>query len=72
MGKHSSHTKNLCKRVVLGTSRKGFLCIAAGELKTTACWIRDFVAAHPEYNKDSVVSERIAYDLLKKISQVRK
>ncbi|PVD31967.1 hypothetical protein C0Q70_07393 [Pomacea canaliculata] len=43
---------------------------ASGELKTTACWIRDFVAAHPEYNKDSVVSERIAYDLLKKISQL--
>ncbi|RDD36149.1 Glutamate--cysteine ligase catalytic subunit [Trichoplax sp. H2] len=37
---------------------------ASGELKTTAKWMRDFVASHPDYKKDSVVSEKINYDLL--------
>nr|KAG5688040.1 hypothetical protein BaRGS_003586 [Batillaria attramentaria] len=43
---------------------------ASGELKTTARWIRDFVAAHPEYKHDSVISEGIAYDLLMKFAKV--
>ncbi|CAG0920851.1 unnamed protein product [Notodromas monacha] len=44
---------------------------ASGELKTTAKWIRDFVASHASYKwnatwneKDSVVSEDINYDLM--------
>uniref|UniRef100_A0A8C4X1B7 Glutamate--cysteine ligase n=1 Tax=Eptatretus burgeri TaxID=7764 RepID=A0A8C4X1B7_EPTBU len=37
---------------------------ASGELKTTSCWIRNFVAAHPDYKQDSVVSDHINYDLL--------
>ncbi|KAK7091679.1 glutamate--cysteine ligase catalytic subunit-like [Littorina saxatilis] len=43
---------------------------ASGELKTTARWIRDQVADHPEYKQDSVISEGITYDLLKKVSKV--
>jgi glutamate--cysteine ligase catalytic subunit len=39
---------------------------ASGEFKTNARWIRDFVMKHPSYKKDSVVSEEINYDLLKK------
>ena len=46
-----------------------FLCFTGG-LKTTARWIRDQVAAHPEYKQDSVISEGLAYDLLLKFSQV--
>lgn len=38
---------------------------ASGELMTTASWIRDFVRSHPEYKQDSVVSEKINYDLMK-------
>jgi len=38
---------------------------ASGELPTTAEWIRNFVLAHPEYKKDSAVSQKINYDLLK-------
>lgn len=37
---------------------------ASGELVTTARWIRDFVAAHPDYKKDSVVDEKINKDLI--------
>ena len=37
---------------------------AAGELKTTAGWIRDFVRSHPSYRGDSIVTQDIAYDLL--------
>ena len=35
----------------------------AGELMTTAGWIRQFVLAHPDYKHDSAVSDKIAYDL---------
>lgn len=38
---------------------------AAGEIATMATWMREFVAAHPDYRRDSVVSERVAYDLLR-------
>lgn len=37
---------------------------ASGKLVTTARWIRDFVAAHPAYNQDSVVGEEIQKDLI--------
>ena len=32
--------------------------------------MRDFVTNHPEYNLDSVVSERINYDLIMKCDQI--
>jgi glutamate--cysteine ligase catalytic subunit len=37
---------------------------ASGELWTAARWIRHFVATHPAYEKDSVVSDEIAHDLV--------
>eukprot|EP00934_Nitzschia_sp_Nitz4_P007972 Nitzschia sp. Nitz4//scaffold57_size113557//74748//78101//NITZ4_004000-RA/size113557-processed-gene-0.140-mRNA-1//1//CDS//3329554873//7962//frame0 len=37
---------------------------ARGELVTPATWIRDFVRNHEDYKHDSVVSEKIAHDLL--------
>lgn len=37
---------------------------ASGELWTAAKWIRHFVATHPAYKKDSVVSEEINHDLI--------
>ncbi|TPX63001.1 glutamate---cysteine ligase [Powellomyces hirtus] len=43
---------------------------ASGELKTSATWIRDFVAAHPGYKGDSVVSEEVAYDLCKAVENL--
>jgi glutamate--cysteine ligase catalytic subunit len=37
---------------------------ASGELVTTARWMRDFIAAHPQYKQDSVVDEQINKDLI--------
>ena len=36
---------------------------ASGEAVTGASWIRKFVTTHPDYQKDSVVSSKIARDL---------
>lgn len=38
---------------------------SSGEISTMASWMRNFVTSHPQYQKDSVVSEKINYDLLK-------
>eukprot|EP00286_Rhodomonas_abbreviata_P024655 CAMPEP_0181298976 /NCGR_PEP_ID=MMETSP1101-20121128/6080_1 /TAXON_ID=46948 /ORGANISM="Rhodomonas abbreviata, Strain Caron Lab Isolate" /LENGTH=645 /DNA_ID=CAMNT_0023404055 /DNA_START=87 /DNA_END=2024 /DNA_ORIENTATION=+ len=38
---------------------------ASGELLSTAEWMRQYVLAHPQYAKDSAVTEKINYDLLK-------
>ncbi|KAL1618524.1 glutamate--cysteine ligase [Diplodia seriata] len=43
---------------------------ADGTLWTAAKWIRQFVAEHPKYEKDSVVSEDIQYDLVKAIEEI--
>uniref|UniRef100_A0A1Q3FKV2 Glutamate--cysteine ligase n=1 Tax=Culex tarsalis TaxID=7177 RepID=A0A1Q3FKV2_CULTA len=44
---------------------------ASGELLTTASWIRKEITEHEEYKQDSVVSERICYDLLKKAKDIQ-
>ncbi|XP_037300151.1 glutamate--cysteine ligase catalytic subunit [Manduca sexta] len=38
---------------------------ASGEISTMATWMRNFVTTHSQYKQDSVVSEKINYDLLK-------
>jgi glutamate--cysteine ligase catalytic subunit len=43
---------------------------ADGTLWTGAKWIRNFVRSHPEYNQDSVVSEKITFDLLKAVQEI--
>ncbi len=43
---------------------------ANGKLMTPASWMRKTVREHPEYKKDSIVSERINYDLVWKIHQI--
>ena len=35
-----------------------------GRLRTEASWIRNFVQNHEDYKADSMVSERICYDLV--------
>lgn len=44
---------------------------ASGQLMTSARWIRRFVTSHPEYKKDSVVSDGIAYDLVARINRLQ-
>jgi len=39
---------------------------------TTAQWMRRFVTSHPEYQRDSRVSDSITYDLLMKCKQIGK
>ncbi|NP_001092146.1 glutamate-cysteine ligase, catalytic subunit L homeolog isoform X1 [Xenopus laevis] len=43
---------------------------ASGELMTCARWMREFVTSHPEYKKDSVITDKINYDLLVKCNQI--
>lgn len=43
---------------------------AAGKVMTNATWIRNFVAHHPAYKFDSIVTPEITYDLLKKVSRI--
>ncbi|XP_072935895.1 glutamate--cysteine ligase isoform X2 [Epargyreus clarus] len=44
---------------------------ARGDIATMAAWMRAFVTAHPDYKQDSVVSEKINYDLLKRAYEVQ-
>jgi hypothetical protein len=37
---------------------------ASGELMTPAAWMRKFIRSHPDYKHDSVISPRIAADLM--------
>lgn len=43
---------------------------ASGQLWTGARWIRNFVQTHGEYRGDSVVGERVCYDLLKAVQGI--
>merc|ERR1712129_110183 len=43
---------------------------STGKILTPASWMRKFVASHPEYKKDSVVSQGIAYDLTKACDEI--
>lgn len=45
-------------------------CPETGELMTMAKWMREFVAAHPQYKQDSVLSDKINYDLFKKCDRI--
>lgn len=43
---------------------------ASGELMTTARWIRDFVGSHPDYRRDSRVSDSVCFDLMTACHQI--
>ena len=45
---------------------------ANGTLWTGAKWIREFVRTHEDYQGDSAVSEKVVYDLFKKVEEVSK
>uniref|UniRef100_A0A3P9AF18 Glutamate--cysteine ligase n=1 Tax=Esox lucius TaxID=8010 RepID=A0A3P9AF18_ESOLU len=45
---------------------------ASGELMTMAKWMREFVDKHPEYKQDSVITDKINYDLLRKCDSIAK
>ncbi|XP_048863260.1 glutamate--cysteine ligase catalytic subunit [Brienomyrus brachyistius] len=43
---------------------------ASGQLMTMAKWMRDFVSQHPQYKQDSVITDKINYDLLQKCDHI--
>lgn len=43
---------------------------ADGRLQTAATFIREFIQTHPEYKHDSVVSQRVTYDLIKSVEKM--
>lgn len=43
---------------------------ASGKLMTTARWIRNFVTTHTDYKQNSVVSDSINYDLIRKCADI--
>jgi len=45
---------------------------AAGNLRTNARYMRDFVEAHPDYKQDSKVSDKVQYELLMALDNLRK
>ncbi|PKI84318.1 glutamate--cysteine ligase [Malassezia vespertilionis] len=45
---------------------------ANGTLMTTATWMRRFVHSHPQYKHDSVVSEKINYDMLCTLNKIER
>ena len=47
-----------------------FVLRASGKLMTPATWTRKFVTQHKEYKMNSVVNERINYDLMCKLLKV--
>ena len=46
------------------------ICMGVGTLLTPATWIRNYVQSHPDYQKDSVVSQVINYDLLLAVDEM--
>ena len=42
---------------------------ASGKTPTTAAFIRKFVSEHPDYKKDSVITDKINFDLLSVFKQ---
>ncbi|WOO83378.1 Glutamate--cysteine ligase [Vanrija pseudolonga] len=45
---------------------------AKGELVTPATYIRNFITTHPDYKHDSIVSDKIQYDLVKAVDEVER
>jgi glutamate--cysteine ligase catalytic subunit len=43
---------------------------ANGQLKTGATWIREFIRGHEDYRGDSRVTDKINYDLMKRVEKL--
>jgi glutamate--cysteine ligase catalytic subunit len=61
---------DIATRCELGTYLDLIKKRASGQLWTCARWLRHFVAVHPQYEKDSVVSEQITKDIVAAIVAV--
>ncbi|XP_046885598.1 glutamate--cysteine ligase catalytic subunit isoform X3 [Hypomesus transpacificus] len=45
---------------------------ASGELMTMAKWMREFVAHHPQYKQDSIITDKINFDFIRKCDRIAK
>ncbi|TRY96962.1 hypothetical protein DNTS_033570 [Danionella cerebrum] len=45
---------------------------ASGELMTMAKWMREYVSHHPQYKQDSVITDKINYDMLQECDLIAK
>ena len=43
---------------------------STGELMTTAGWVRKQVLTHPDYKQDSVVNDKVTFDLIQRMKEV--
>ncbi|KAK2544814.1 Gclc [Columba livia] len=43
---------------------------ASGELMTVARWMREFIAQHPDYKQDSVITDEMNYSLIWRCNQI--
>ncbi|XP_052665884.1 glutamate--cysteine ligase catalytic subunit isoform X1 [Harpia harpyja] len=43
---------------------------ASGELMTVARWMREFIAQHPDYKQDSMITDEMNYSLIWKCNQI--
>lgn len=43
---------------------------ASGELMTVARWMREFIANHPDYKQDSIITDEMNYSLILKCNQI--
>ncbi|XP_059698717.1 glutamate--cysteine ligase catalytic subunit isoform X2 [Haemorhous mexicanus] len=43
---------------------------ASGELMTVARWMREFIAQHPDYKQDSVITDEMNYSLMWRCNQI--
>jgi glutamate--cysteine ligase catalytic subunit len=72
--KYIQQTQNFNSECV--TKINGYLHLvssrARGTTWTSAKWQRDFVRSHPQYRKDSVVVDEIAYDMLRAQEEISK
>lgn len=64
----SEKTSLLALRLWVVTS--SFCRPELGELMTMAKWMREFVATHPQYKQDSVLTDKINYDLFRKCDRI--
>jgi len=65
-----AHTEESLRSVVYGCTL--MMIALLGELSTTATWMRNFITCHPDYKQDSVVNDRITYDLLVACDRISK
>lgn len=43
---------------------------ASGQLQTLARWSRDYISKHPDYQKDSIITDKVQYDWIQTLLKI--